>query len=313
MASSQAFGDVVPALSRQLRPKLCRILAWYRIPPEDAEDLVQTTLLLAMTRWCEIRSPAAWILGTLRNRCIMYWRGRRRHTAGFVPIEPIEHQLSVEPPQVHQALLADVEELCRKLSPRHRRVLTLRCHHELSPQEVARATGLRKSSVGKIVRRVRTRLRRAAGRQPPVLRRSQAPSLLPHPPRRRSQGGPPPGAGAPWSTEVEAFLTRGIHVHTTQRIYAQQLARTAAALDGCPLGALTGEALVAYRAAVMVDGRAPGSQRDTLSILRSFLLWAGEHGGHALQPGEIRDALRLPCGYESDAGAGACAEQNSKG
>lgn len=312
MASSQAFGDVIPALSRQLRPKLCRILAWYRIPPEDGEDLVQTTLLLAMTRWCEIRSPAPWILGTLRNRCIMYWRGRRRHTAGFVPIEPFEHQLSVEPPQVYRALLGDVNELCRKLSPNHRKVLALRCHHELSSVEVARATGLRKSSIGKIVRKLRTRLCRAAGRQPPALRRSPAPRLHPHPPRRQS-GGPPPGVGTPWSTQVEAFLARGLHVHTTQRIYARQLARTAAALGGRPLADLTGEALVAFRAAVMVDGRAPGSQQVTLSILRSFLLWAGELGGHALQPEEIRDALRLPRGYESDAGAGACAEQSSKG
>jgi hypothetical protein len=63
------------------RPLLRSVLRHYRIPLEDAEDLIQDTLVLALMKWPQIRSLGPWLYGTLRHRCIGYWRKRRAAAA----------------------------------------------------------------------------------------------------------------------------------------------------------------------------------------------------------------------------------------
>ena len=60
------------------RPRLKSLFARYRIPPEDTEDILQQGLLALIYQWQNIRDPEAWLFGTLRNRCLIYWRERRR-------------------------------------------------------------------------------------------------------------------------------------------------------------------------------------------------------------------------------------------
>ena len=57
---------------------------------------------------------------------------------------------------------------------------------------------------------------------------------------------------------------------------------------------LTGEDLNDYKAMVIASGLAPASQSQSLSALRSFLLWAGSMGKHALPSQMISLALRTP-------------------
>ena len=64
-------------LLARLRPRLGRILYRYRVPAGDAEDLVQETLLALCSKRGRVRDPEAWIAGTLRNQCLLYWRARR--------------------------------------------------------------------------------------------------------------------------------------------------------------------------------------------------------------------------------------------
>ncbi|HVT16477.1 MAG TPA: sigma-70 family RNA polymerase sigma factor [Thermoanaerobaculia bacterium] len=271
----QALEDVLPALCEQLRPQLRRILAAFQIPMEDAEDLVQTTLLIALAKWPGIWNPTAWLLGTLQKRCIMYWRERRRRSARLVALEPLEHELSAEPPQEGRVLLAEIETLCRRLPQPQRAVVVLYCCQGLPQRDVARATGLRPSSVRKTAHRAVAQLRQAVKGRAPGPR---------HPSRHCL------GTGSPWP--VNAFLAA--YARSTRRNYGWQLGRAAAALGDGPLAELTAEALAAYRAAVIADGRPPGSQEATLAPLRTFLLWAAEHGWHALEPAVIREALRSP-------------------
>ena len=75
--SEESPDDVLPELYRQLRWRMGLVLYRYRIPVDHGEDLIQTAFVLGITRWTEIRNPTTWLLGTLTNRCILYWRARR--------------------------------------------------------------------------------------------------------------------------------------------------------------------------------------------------------------------------------------------
>ena len=61
-----------------VRPKLRRMLRRARIPEQDADDLIQDTLLALVFQWRRVRDPNAWVAGALRKHCLMYWRSHRR-------------------------------------------------------------------------------------------------------------------------------------------------------------------------------------------------------------------------------------------
>src|SRR5574342_560153 len=70
--------DSVIRLLRHLHPRLRAIFAQHRIPDQDSEDLLQQALLALVYQHPNIQHPEAWLLGTLRNRCRLYWRERKR-------------------------------------------------------------------------------------------------------------------------------------------------------------------------------------------------------------------------------------------
>jgi DNA-directed RNA polymerase specialized sigma24 family protein len=65
-------------------PKLRRILFRYRIPARDADDLLQETLLVLVSKQENVRNPDAWLQATLSNRCVLYWRQRRGRVSELV-------------------------------------------------------------------------------------------------------------------------------------------------------------------------------------------------------------------------------------
>jgi len=64
-------------LLKNSRPRLERVLRNFEIPPEDAEDILQDAQLTLLYKWDKIRSPESWLIGTVKKKCIMYWRKRR--------------------------------------------------------------------------------------------------------------------------------------------------------------------------------------------------------------------------------------------
>src|SRR5260370_2225623 len=54
------------------------LFAHYRVPPQDTEDILQQALLALVYQRQAIRDPESWLMGTLRNKCLLYWRERRR-------------------------------------------------------------------------------------------------------------------------------------------------------------------------------------------------------------------------------------------
>ena len=141
-------------LLRRLRPRLKQVLGRYRIPAHDAEDLVQEALVSTIQKWDEIQDPEAWLMVTLRNRCVVYWRKRRNALYNSVDTAILE--LLSEPvaaPQEKAELLWDLNNLLEELPPRCRKLLRLRYGLGFDSSEVAEQMGYHPSSVRKVARR----------------------------------------------------------------------------------------------------------------------------------------------------------------
>jgi RNA polymerase sigma factor (sigma-70 family) len=148
--NSDSFEDFL----REVEPRLKRLLATYRIPSEDAEDVLQQSLLALLYQWERVRDPESWLFGTLRRHCLMYWRSQRRRIYSAVDSTLLEWLSEpMAPSQDRVDLLCDLEHLIDRLPSRCRLVLRLRFRLGYEPLEVARELGYRASSIGKITAR----------------------------------------------------------------------------------------------------------------------------------------------------------------
>jgi RNA polymerase sigma factor (sigma-70 family) len=139
---------------RAVEPKLKRLLANYRIPKEDAEDLMQTGLLALLYQWERVRDPECWLFGTVKRQCLMYWRSHRRKL--YTTVEPALLELLSEPvgsTQERSNQRCDLERLIARLPPHYQSLLRLRFQLGYGPLETARQLGYRASSIGKITTR----------------------------------------------------------------------------------------------------------------------------------------------------------------
>src|SRR5436305_9578747 len=113
---------------KQVRPRLKALFARYSIPPQDTEDILQQALLALVYQRQLVRDPETWLLGTLRNKCLLYWREHRRKLYEAVDAAVLE--LMAEPMAPAQgasdlqrglaSALGQLPERCRAPpSPRH--------------------------------------------------------------------------------------------------------------------------------------------------------------------------------------------------
>ncbi|HVR11435.1 MAG TPA: sigma-70 family RNA polymerase sigma factor [Thermoanaerobaculia bacterium] len=149
-SSSSTFEQFLKAMG----PKMKRVLASHHIPIEDAEDVLQQTLLALVHQWDSIRDPESWLLGTLRRNCCMYWRSYRRRLYSAVDSTLLELlSRPMAPPQERSDLLYDLRHMIGRLPRRCRSLLELRFQLGYEPAEVARRLGYRDSSIGKVTNR----------------------------------------------------------------------------------------------------------------------------------------------------------------
>ena len=112
---------------KKVEPRLKRVLGTYRIPADDAEDVLQQTLLALVYQWDRVRDPECWLLGTLKRHCLMYWRTNRRRIYSAVDSTILEWLSEpVAPSQERADLLCDLENLLGRLPSRCRSLLHLR-------------------------------------------------------------------------------------------------------------------------------------------------------------------------------------------
>ena len=153
--------DGFELMLERIGPSLRSTLGYYGIPREDGEDLVQQTFVTFLNKRAEIHSPEAWLVGTLRKRCLMYWRKRRRALVQNVDAAILElvAQRS-RPAQEITDLRADLNRVLRKLPSRCRSLLLLRYFSGLSPMEAAESLGYQSSGIYKIINRCLSALSR---------------------------------------------------------------------------------------------------------------------------------------------------------
>jgi len=282
--------EALPELYERLRPRLRRVLQGHRVPPQDAEDLVQTAFLLAIAKWDELRDPEAWLVGTLKKRCILYWRRRLVHEERQVQLMESDLARRIEPRHDLHDRLCDLGKAWHQLTHAQRNLLALRFLLGMSPQEVAQAMGLAHGSVRRTAYRALEQLRGELGtrRRPPKPGRARGPRQMAAPPlaaRMRAAGG----AAAAWMAAVDDFAAlKAPHLRANA---ARYLAAAGVELGMPLLGELTPEDLRALP--VALSARPASVRSQALYTVRAFLRWSAERGEHSLEADAVSQALGL--------------------
>jgi RNA polymerase sigma factor (sigma-70 family) len=138
---------------RTVRPRLKALFARYHIPPQDTEDILQQALLALVHQHPVVRDPEPWLLGTLRNKCLLYWREHRHRLYEAVDAAVLELMARPMPPaQETTDLQRDLANAIEQLPERCRSLLSLR-YQGYEPQEIAARLGYSQGSVSKVTKR----------------------------------------------------------------------------------------------------------------------------------------------------------------
>jgi RNA polymerase sigma factor (sigma-70 family) len=146
----------------RVRPKLRRMLMAWNVPIEDAEDLLQESLLVLLRneeQMDKVANREAWLLGVLRHTILLYFRRNKRERR-FREALSLELPGSESAPQERQDSARDLAALTASMPQRDLQALWLRYGLELKPSEAARTLGCQPDSVRKLSNRALARLRR---------------------------------------------------------------------------------------------------------------------------------------------------------
>jgi RNA polymerase sigma-70 factor, ECF subfamily len=134
-----AFGELYVRYARLVHGILLA-----RVPPGEADDLVQDVFLSAMRQLRGLRTAAAfrgWLAAIARNRAMDYFRQTRSQA-------PLEESMRQEP-RAHDTGLDALEvlDLIRHLPEAYREPMILRLVEGMTGPEIAHQTGLTPDSV----------------------------------------------------------------------------------------------------------------------------------------------------------------------
>jgi len=133
-----AFGELYQRYARMVHAILL-----VRVPPGDAEDLVQDVFVSAMRQLAGLRTAAAfrgWLGAIARNRARDYFRSAR----ASVPLENVERERAARDAGPDAVLVLDQ---IRGLPEAYRETLLMRLVEGMTGPEIARQTGLKPESV----------------------------------------------------------------------------------------------------------------------------------------------------------------------
>jgi RNA polymerase sigma factor (sigma-70 family) len=139
---------------KSVRPRMKTLFAHYRVPPQDTEDIVQQALLALLYQRQAIRDPESWLMGTLRNKCLLYWRERRRKLYDAVDAAVLECMAEPMAPEQEDAdVRRDLAMAIDRLPGRCRALLSLRYSQGYEPPELAKRLGYSPTSISKTTNR----------------------------------------------------------------------------------------------------------------------------------------------------------------
>jgi RNA polymerase sigma-70 factor (ECF subfamily) len=131
-----AFGELYVRYARMVHGILLT-----RVPPGDAEDLVQDVFLSAMKQLGKLRTAAAfrgWLGAIARNRAMDYFRGAREEA-------PLDERVAARRGASAESFAA--LDAIRNLPEAYRETLAMRLVEGMTGPEIARQTGLTPDSV----------------------------------------------------------------------------------------------------------------------------------------------------------------------
>ena len=118
----------------------------YKLSPEDAEDVVQETLLavhLKRHTWDECQPLLPWVHAIARNKVIDNLRRRGRGT--YLPIDDVSESLADERPAEMNHV--DAENVMGKLKGRDREIVLAISIEGASARQVAQQLGMSEGAV----------------------------------------------------------------------------------------------------------------------------------------------------------------------
>lgn len=155
-----------------LKPLLLFIAASrFRVPVDEAEALVHDLFESYLRRRPVVANDRAWFVGAICNACRHYWRKHGRYVALEVAKDD---DLTCEPTVITRLT---AEALVATLSPRDRRIISLRFDDGRTIREVAHVLGISASRTEKLLRRALRRL--AEGERSPLAADSEEIHRLP--------------------------------------------------------------------------------------------------------------------------------------
>jgi RNA polymerase sigma factor (sigma-70 family) len=161
-SSQDSEAGIVDLLTR-MAPRLNRLMASFRIPAAEAEDLVQDACLSLVRNWPRIEYPEAWLTRALYRLCYASATSRRRAQLQYLAGNLLEALAPAQRPAQERAeLFWDLNTLAAFLSRRQQAILQLRYGLGMSPEEIAVQLGYLPCSIRKSTSRAVARLRKAA-------------------------------------------------------------------------------------------------------------------------------------------------------
>jgi RNA polymerase sigma factor (sigma-70 family) len=155
-------------LLERIRPRIKKLLRKYGIPLQDAEDVVQDAILVALSKWDTIHYKEGWILSAVRFKCSNYWRRQRGDRLLGMEVTLLEELSEPQSPgQEQDEIQHDLRNVTRGLDPRQRAALWLRFGVGLDADEIARRLGYCASSIRKLTGRSLARLQKKWGTMAP--------------------------------------------------------------------------------------------------------------------------------------------------
>jgi RNA polymerase sigma-70 factor (ECF subfamily) len=155
--------EIVDELILRYQVRLRGYLTWLTSDRDLSEDLLQEVWMRLMTRGAQFKGDSqigTWLFAIARNLVFDLWRKRSRLVSLDV-VREAGNELHLEFPSREKSPFdncAEIEHLIAEalstLKPRHREIVQLRFHREMSLAEIAQITGASLSSV-------KTRLYRA--------------------------------------------------------------------------------------------------------------------------------------------------------
>lgn len=159
---SETVQESLAELFLRLRPCLRQTAARFRIPADEADDLIQDAALALVRSWSRVEFPEAWLRGALQHLCFLYHRTRRRRPLEFLDLALLEALVPAQRPAQEEAEIAwDLACWSASLSPMFRRLLQLRYVLGWTDREIAARLGYQPDSVRKLRARALKQMRGA--------------------------------------------------------------------------------------------------------------------------------------------------------